>query len=220
MDHQRPSSISPSRSSSAVRGRRSEPRLTGGISRMLCGCAPMAGGASTVTAWPSGRRTPSSSTTTPFCTRPRATMEDLPSNAKGNRKIRVGTVVKIELHAGSFEPEAAPLLIDLGINPLLVGVVIIQGFLHCFHWQVEVLRNIFRAAVPHDDVGDEMPDKHVPAFDAELLGEPLVQLGLQPLVSRCGIHPPLLLSRSTGTRVDRQASFERAKPGASGGRTV
>src|SRR5205807_9539534 len=82
MDHARPSSISPSKSSSEVNGRSTAPTLTGGMSRMLCGREPPLGGlanaapgASTVTSCPSGRRTPSSSTTTPFRTQPRATIE-------------------------------------------------------------------------------------------------------------------------------------------------
>src|SRR5262249_46627940 len=68
VNHERPSSISPSRSSSAGRGLRTRPKLTGGMSAMLCACDAVIGGASTVTSCPSGRRTPSVNTTTPFCT--------------------------------------------------------------------------------------------------------------------------------------------------------
>src|SRR5438445_3933311 len=61
MNHERPSSISPNKSSSAVGGRKTPPRLTGGMSSKLCGCGPAAGeGAKTVTTSPSGRRTLSS----------------------------------------------------------------------------------------------------------------------------------------------------------------
>jgi len=77
MDHGRPSSISPSRSSSEVSGRSTEPRPTVAMSRTLCDREPSIRGAgatvpcaSTVTSCPSGKRTPLSSTTTPFCTRP------------------------------------------------------------------------------------------------------------------------------------------------------
>jgi hypothetical protein len=80
--HWRPSSISPRRSSFASDGCNMEPRLTGGMSRMLCrepfaddtGAWPKA---RTVTSAPSGKRRPSSSTTTPFCTCPRKTIVHL-----------------------------------------------------------------------------------------------------------------------------------------------
>src|SRR5437879_3567574 len=55
MNHERPSSMSASRSSSALKGRTTEPRLTGGMSRTPCDCDPVVGGASTVTSCPSGR---------------------------------------------------------------------------------------------------------------------------------------------------------------------
>lgn len=76
----RPSSMSPSRPSSLLNGNRMSPTLMVAMSRMPCGRAARgcATGVSTVTSWPSGRRTPSSSTMTPFCTRPRATMPDPP----------------------------------------------------------------------------------------------------------------------------------------------
>src|SRR5271157_5242282 len=84
MDHGRPSSISPSRSSSEVSGRSTEPRPTVAMSRTLCDREPSIRGAgdtvpcaSTVTSCPSGKRTPLSSTTTPFCTRPWETMGNL-----------------------------------------------------------------------------------------------------------------------------------------------
>ena len=80
MDHGRPSSISPSRSSSDVSGRSTEPKPTVAMSRTLCDREPSIRGAgdtvpcaSTVTSCPSGNRTPLSSTTTPSCTRPRTT---------------------------------------------------------------------------------------------------------------------------------------------------
>src|SRR3989442_8775670 len=78
----RSSSISSRRSSSLVNGRSTLPRLMVGMSSTLCGPLPLVSGgdlsgATTVTSSPSGRRTPSSSTTTPFCTRPRATTEHL-----------------------------------------------------------------------------------------------------------------------------------------------
>src|SRR5262245_10919750 len=84
MDHGRPSSISPSRSSSEVSGRTTAPTLTVGISRMLCDCWASVGwtpGANTVISCRSGRRTRSSSTTPPFRPRPRATIRGLVSFA-------------------------------------------------------------------------------------------------------------------------------------------
>jgi hypothetical protein len=84
MDRGRPSSISPSRSSSELSGRSTEPRPTVAMSRTLCDLESSFRGvddtvpcASTVTSWPSGKRTPFSSTMTPFCTRPRETMGNL-----------------------------------------------------------------------------------------------------------------------------------------------
>src|SRR5271166_3758985 len=84
MDHGRPSSISPSKSSSEVSGQSTEPRSTVAMSRTLCDRDPSIRGAgdtvpcaSTVTSCPSGKHTPLSSTTTPFCTRPWATMRNL-----------------------------------------------------------------------------------------------------------------------------------------------
>src|SRR5262249_14417327 len=80
MHHGRPSSISSSRSSSALSGRSTRPSFAGGMSKRPCGADPCIDGAAgtvaratTVTSSPSGRRTPCSSTTTPFFTRPRAT---------------------------------------------------------------------------------------------------------------------------------------------------
>src|ERR1700677_1905143 len=77
MDHERPSSNSPRRSSSLEKGIKTRPRLTGGISGMLCVFEAGGGGEITVTDWPSGRRTPPDSTTTPFCTRPWITTNGL-----------------------------------------------------------------------------------------------------------------------------------------------
>src|SRR5262249_1106287 len=81
MDHiLRSSSISSRRSSSLVTGCKIVPRLTVGMSKTLCGPCPRVSesdgsGAKTVTSTPSGRRTPPSSTTTPFLTWPRVTIE-------------------------------------------------------------------------------------------------------------------------------------------------
>jgi len=75
MCHERPSSISPSKSASGVTGCRTEARLTGATSKRLCSLAWV--GTWTVTSWPSARRVPSSRTTTPFLMRPWAIMENL-----------------------------------------------------------------------------------------------------------------------------------------------